>query len=470
MPQQALICEPPHPAVARECRPATPPPPPPTPRALPAQAPSAAFMGLHARAELSAHKDQLGEAVGTTPPSPTPHPPPHFAPRAPCPPIPGALLVATCAAGFGLSNYTAFRDPINLPKSHLYSLNDEACSARCATLAAQAGNQTGDAAPAPAADAGAPPPQQQQPGRRLAQSQARRSSGARGLRGAKQQQQLGRRLLVEGVYSDYMASLLKAPADVENAYATRRQLSHGGCGYWHRLQYPHVHMRWSRALGSCCPGRGPEVVACCGQSLPGCGSLCSPQPTRPQIDPQLLVLRPHPVLQRSLRAWQRRAAWWRLRSSRPAPCRPCTSSRMPTSSPPSSRVSPSHLCASRPRRALPCYPRPAASLSCAQAGPSCRDLSTDCGVRPSWRARQAPSTGACRGTAKQAGPKPTLAPSAHLSRPSPAGTIDMILLANGTRKVVRTMQPGDVAVIPRGGWGLAARAGAGQPAAGEGGR
>lgn len=46
------------------------------------------------------------------------------------------------------------------------------------------------------------------------------------MRGAKQQQQLGRRLLVEGVYSDYMASLLKAPADVENAYATRRQLSH----------------------------------------------------------------------------------------------------------------------------------------------------------------------------------------------------------------------------------------------------
>ncbi|KAL4424753.1 hypothetical protein ABPG77_000096 [Micractinium sp. CCAP 211/92] len=152
-------------------------------------------------------------------------------------------------SGFGLSNYSTFQDPINLPRSHLYSLNDKECSARCAARAAEAGNQTSEAAPSPTAAAGAEAPapqqrrrQQQQPGRRLAavaapaaqargrqlaQLQGHGGAAAGGLTLAENQQRASsHRQLLEAVHNDYMASLLKAPADVENSYATRRQLSH----------------------------------------------------------------------------------------------------------------------------------------------------------------------------------------------------------------------------------------------------
>lgn len=190
----------------------------------------------------------------------------------PLPPVP--------AAGFGLSNYSTFQDPINLPRSHLYSLNDNECSARCAARAAEAGNQTSEAAPSPtaAARAEAPAPQQrrrqqQQPGRRLAavtapaaqargrqlaQLQGHGSAAAGGSTVAEHQQRASsRRQLLEAVHNDYMASLLKAPADVENSYATRRQLSHGGCASWVAVPVLRPPMAYPRPsahrLARCCP-------------------------------------------------------------------------------------------------------------------------------------------------------------------------------------------------------------------------
>lgn len=55
-----------------------------------------------------------------------------------------------------------------------------------------------------------------------------------------------------------------------------------------------------------------------------------------------------------------------------------------------------------------------------------------------------------RGSRRSAGPLPP-SPASLASHP-PAGTIDVLLLVNGTspRLVVRTLQPGDVVVIPRG--------------------
>lgn len=49
-------------------------------------------------------------------------------------------------------------------------------------------------------------------------------------------------------------------------------------------------------------------------------------------------------------------------------------------------------------------------------------------------------------------PRPAPAPAFTRRRRAPAGTVDVLLLANGTspKLVVRTMQPGDLAVVPRG--------------------
>ncbi|EFN52495.1 hypothetical protein CHLNCDRAFT_58866 [Chlorella variabilis] len=160
-------------------------------------------------------------------------------------------------SSFGVTNFSEFQSSLKVPRAHIYSLNDEVCTATCEAAAA---NKTGVTRPAVAGGGGkaapAPAPAATPrrsllraalaagrglPARRLSAASgsassarsARGSAAALGTAAAGAGRRAPGRLLAEeggggggDVYNDFMASVTAAPATVDNDYAEQWQLTY----------------------------------------------------------------------------------------------------------------------------------------------------------------------------------------------------------------------------------------------------